>query len=231
MVKGVSVITCTKRPGYIFNLLDNYHRQKWPKKELVIILHNDKINIAKYKKYTNRYDNVSVYQLPEKLSLGKCLNFGVKQTKYRYVAKFDDDDFYAPAYLDDSMRVFRKTKAHIIGKRAHFIWLKASKTLLLRSPHVENKFVSYLPGATLVFKKKVFSKVRFPDRTVGEDTKFCKVSKSQGFKVYSSGKYNFVAVRRKNSSGHTWIISDKKLLERKAIVFPHVRDYKSFVTR
>lgn len=228
--KGISIITCTKRQDFIINLFNNYHRQRYPKKELIIILNKNKMKLGLYKKMAEKYKNVQVYQLPGELSLGTCLNYAVMKTKYKYIAKFDDDDFYAPYYLTESMWTFNRTNADIVGKLAHFMYLRGSRMLILRSPKNENRYVSILPGATLVFKREVFRKVRFPNQSTGEDTHFCLNSKAMGYKIYSTGKYNFVAVRRKNSKDHTWIISDKKLLAR-SIRYPHVRDYKKFVQK
>ncbi|MNI43893.1 Glycosyl transferase family 2 [compost metagenome] len=174
--------------------------------------------------------SVRVFRVPEHVSLGACLNYAVGKTKYSYIAKFDDDDYYAPYYLTDSLLSFRRTKADVIGKRAHYMYLQGSKTLILRFPHDENKRASRLPGATLVMKRSVLNRVRFPDRSVGEDDLFCLRSKKKGFKVYSAGRHNFAAIRRKNSSKHTWVISDKELIAHHRTI-PNVRNYKTFVQR
>jgi len=130
--KGVSIITCTNRQDFIMNLFNNYRRQRYPKKELVIILNNDKMKIDLYKKMAKKYKHVQVFKLPEKLSLGTCLNYAVKKTNYSYIAKFDDDDYYAPYYLTDNILTFIRTKADIVGKRTHFMYLQGSKMLALR---------------------------------------------------------------------------------------------------
>lgn len=119
---GVSIITCTNRPEYIDNLFNNNSRQRFIKKELIVILNNDKMNLDKYRKLAKTYKHVRIYRLPEKISLGSCLNFGVKKSKCGYVAKFDDDDYYAPCYLADNILAMNRTKADIIGKRAHFMY-------------------------------------------------------------------------------------------------------------
>jgi cellulose synthase/poly-beta-1,6-N-acetylglucosamine synthase-like glycosyltransferase len=229
-MKGVSIITCTKRPQYINNLLNNYHRQRWMRKELIIVLNNDKMKLENYREIAKKYKNVSVYQLPRKASLGKCLNFGVHKSRYSYVAKFDDDDYYAPTYISNSIQTLMKTNADIVGKRAHFMYLEGSKVLIFRFHKAENKFVSIIPGATLVVRRRVFNKVRFPDQNIGEDDKFCLNSRAKGFRIFSAGRFNFAAVRRKNSKNHTWIISDKELLSY-SIKFPHIKNYRKFVTR
>ncbi|MDT3428673.1 cellulose synthase/poly-beta-1,6-N-acetylglucosamine synthase-like glycosyltransferase [Paenibacillus forsythiae] len=228
--QGVSVITCTNRQGYAGNLLHNYSRQRHPKKELIIIVNNDKIPLAPYQRLAKQHKNIQVFRVPEHRSLGACLNFAVRKAKYSYVAKFDDDDYYAPYYLTDSLQALHRTKADIIGKRAHYMYLRGSKTLILRFPDDENRPATRLPGATLVIKRDVLNKVRFPDRSVGEDDLFCVRSKRKGYKVRSGGKYNFAAIRRKNSSNHTWVISDQELIAHHRRI-PNVKNYKQFVQR
>ncbi|MFC9777155.1 glycosyltransferase [Paenibacillus chitinolyticus] len=227
---GVSVITCTNRRNYLKNLLDNYKRQDHPTKELIIIVNNDKIPLAPYRELAKKLRNIRIFRVSERTSLGACLNYAVKKAKYGYVAKFDDDDYYALYYLTESLLTFRQTKADVIGKRAHYMYLRGSKTLILRFSQDENRPVTRLPGATLVIRRDVLKKVPFPDRNVGEDDLFCLRSKKKGFKVYSAGKDNFVAIRRKNSSNHTWIISDRELIAHHKKV-SNVNDYKKFVQR
>lgn len=227
---GVSIITCTNRHSFIHNLFQNYLRQKHRNKELIIIINNDKIPMKPYKQLARRYRNVHVYRFPERSPLGACLNYAVTRTKYRYIAKFDDDDYYAPYYLADCLQAFRRTNADIIGKRSHYMYLRGSKTLILRFPGSENRPVTRLPGATLVIKRRVLNNVRFPNQNTGEDDLFCIRSKRKGYKIYSAGRYNFAAIRRKNSAGHTWKISDKELLAHHRII-PNVKNFKRFVRR
>lgn len=228
---GFSIITCTKRQEFIHNLFKNYRRQRYLNKELIIVINKDSIDMGPYREMAMKYKNVQVYRLPEKQSLGRCLNFAVTKAKYSYIAKFDDDDYYAPNYLKENKQTFNRTNADIVGKSAHFMYLRGARILILRFRKEEHRYVSSLPGATIVFKRKVFRKCQFPDRNVGEDTYFCLNSKAKGFKIYSAGKYNFAAIRRKNSSQHTWIISDKKLLDSPVLKFPRVRNFKKYVRR
>lgn len=228
--EGFSIITCTNRPKYINNLFKNYDRQIYKKKELILILNNDCMNMKKYIEKAKKYRNVHIFQLPEETSLGNCLNFGVDKSTYSHVAKFDDDDYYAPSYLTEYMQVFKKTGSDVVGKRAHYLWLKGKRVLILRYPRFENIFVNVLPGATLAIKKTVFQKVRFANQSTSEDYKFCKDSRRLGFKIYSAGKENFIAIRRKNSKDHTWIISDNRLLAHNSQKIPEVEKYKKFVT-
>lgn len=228
--RGVSIITCTNRQSYIKNLFQNYSRQRYPKKELIIVVNSNTIPLSQYQRWAKKLRNVKIFRMPDHYTLGACLNYAVKQTRYSHIAKFDDDDYYAPYYLTDSLQALQRSNADIVGKRAHYMYLRGSKTLILRFPQDENRFVSILPGATLVIKRKVFRKAQFPEQSIGEDDSFCLISKKNGYKIYSAGKYNFAAIRRKNSFMHTWVISDKKLIAHHKKI-PNVQNYKRFVQR
>ncbi len=47
------------------------------------------------------------------------------------------------------------------------------KTLAIRNINRENRYVNRVEGPTLVFKKSVFQKVQFQDKSLGEDIEFC----------------------------------------------------------
>ncbi|UHA75478.1 glycosyltransferase family 2 protein [Paenibacillus sp. 481] len=229
--KGVSIITCTRRAHFIHNVFRNYNRQTWAKKELIIILNKDDMKIAVYKQLAKKYKNVSIYQLPEKTSLGHCLNLGVSKSKYDYVAKFDDDDYYAPKYVAGSVRAIENSKADIVGKRAYYCWLEGKRTLVLRFPKTENKFVRVVAGATLFMKREVLRNVPFSNVSLGEDVQFCTDSRAKGYRLYAGSKYNFAAIRRKNRAGHTWKAKDDYILKRNAKIVPGVRDFRKYVTK
>lgn len=45
-MKGVSIITCTNRQNYLNNLLQNFNRQRYAQKELIIIINNNAIPLS-----------------------------------------------------------------------------------------------------------------------------------------------------------------------------------------
>ena len=227
---AVSIIVCTKRRHCMDTLFHNYHRQNYRHKELIVILNNNHLNLNEYKKAAEKYKNVRIYHQPEHVSLGHCLNYGVAISKYGLIAKFDDDDYYAPDYLADSVQTMLRTNADIVGKRAHYMYLNGKKLLLLRYRHQANQYVPLVQGATLLVKRHVFDRVSFPNRNRGESVKFCATCLAKGFKIYSGNKHNFLAIRRRNSIDHTWIVSDKALLARNVKVL-RVTNPKKFVSR
>ena len=227
---AISIVTCTKRPDCLNTLFKNYQRQNYKNKELIVILNKNSLKMIDYITAAKKYPNVRIYRMPEKSSLGHCLNYGVQLSNYSYIAKFDDDDYYSTNYLTDSMRTLRKTNADIVGKRAHYMSLSDKKLLLLRYSSMENKYVSIIQGATLLVRKHVFNQISFPNRNRGECVKFCSDCIAHGFKIFSGSRYNFAAIRRKNSKDHTWIISYKKLLAKNVKVLK-MENFKKYVSR
>ncbi|WP_236703539.1 glycosyltransferase [Paenibacillus xylanivorans] len=197
-------------------------------KELIVILNNDRLEVSQYINAAKPYKNVRIYTLPENLSLGHCLNHGAALARYDLIAKFDDDDYYAPGYLTDSVQTLVRTNADIVGKRAHYMYLSSKKLLLLRYPTKANQYVPLIQGATLLVKRHVVIEVGFRDKNRGECVTFCSDSLAKGYSIYAGSPSNFLAIRRRNSKDHTWIVGDKYLLTRNVKVLK-VKNPKKFV--
>ncbi|MFS0856347.1 glycosyltransferase [Paenibacillus taichungensis] len=213
MGNGVSIIVCTNRPQFFDNILQNYNRQRYKAKELIIILNHDSMNLQLYQNRVRKHANVSVYQVPESISLGQSLNAGITRAQFPLIAKFDDDDYYSPFYLKEQVNGLRRTKSDIVGKHSCLVYLGASKTLLVRSPKEKNKYVEFIQGGTLLFKREILKKVRFTDRSIGEDVTFLRQCRKRGFKTYATSPYNYVYHRRQNKKSHTWRADDSFYLE------------------
>jgi len=215
---NVSVVTCTNRPQFFKHLVANYRRQLYRGKELIIVLNRDGMNLAAYRRKVRAYPDISVYKLKETTSLGRCLNFAVRRAKYPYIAKFDDDDYYSPYYLIEQMAAIRRTGADIVGKRNHLIFFEGRNLLIQRFPGRRNRFVSLVTGGSILFRKRVFRRVRFENRSLGEDVSFLWKCRRRGFRIYSTSIYNFVGIRRENKNSHTWTAHDGYLLKGSRIV-------------
>lgn len=207
-VLGISIITCTNRPRFFDRILHNFQRQLYPTKELIIILNHDRMDLTAYRLKARKVANVHVYQVNEKTSLGQCLNCGIAKSKFPYIAKFDDDDYYSPYYLKEQIKALRRSKSDIVGKHACLVYLAAARKLLIRSPHERNKETRFVQGGTILFHKRVLEKVQFPDRSLGEDVVFLRACKHNGFKTMATTPFNYVYIRRKNKQSHTWRVKD-----------------------
>lgn len=228
--QGVSIITSTNRPHFFNNILRNYNNQYYPVKELIIVLNNDSMELTKYRNKAKKNKNISVYKIPENKSLGRCLNYAVSKTKYPFITKFDDDDFYSPSYLTGQMKALHRSNADVVGKRAYLAYLEARKLLVLRFPKQQNKFVGLVAGGTILFRRRVFDRVRFPHVSLGEDVSFLSRCRAKGFRIYAPTPYNYVQIRRKHKKSHTWRGSDDYVLKGSRIL-AKTYQFKKIATR
>lgn len=225
----VSIICCTIRQHCMENVFQNYENQLVKEKELIIILNRDDMDINTWKERASRSQNVTVFQLPEEMTLGECLNYGIEKTTYPFIAKFDDDDYYAPSYLEQSLRVLNRENVHVVGKKSVFMYFLDDKILAIHRRQHENRFVNGgIKGATLLFKKYITEKVKFPHLNLGEDTLFLQDCINHNYRIYSTDKYNYVCLRTSSSGKHTWN-PNKRIFSRDLHLLRQTDDFRPFI--
>ncbi|WP_239004562.1 glycosyltransferase [Paenibacillus tepidiphilus] len=227
---GVSIIVCTNRPRFFDQLVGNFRNQQYKHKELIIILNKDSMKLGQYARKVRAYPDIRVFQVPEKVSLGQCLNCGITKARYPLIAKFDDDDYYSPYYLREQVRMLNRTGSDIVGKHACLVYLTATRQLIIRSPRERDKPVVFIQGGTVLFRRQVAKQVLFPDRSIGEDVAFLRRCKRKGFKAYATSPYNYVYMRRANKQTHTWKAGDQFYLKG-SIPVAVTDDYRRIATR
>lgn len=205
---GVTVMVATHRPEQMNHLLDNYLRQQYPFKELIVILNNNEFDLERWRHKIRGSRDIKVFYLRDQVTLGYCYNFAAGQAQYEYVAKFDDDDYYSPLYLKTSMELFHYTNADIVGKSCRFIFFTGLSTLAECTPGPEYDFVSYVVGATMIIRKEVLQKAPFPELTCGEDSEFQKTCLEKGFNIFAGNRYHYVTIRSADPTKHTFRIND-----------------------
>lgn len=200
-------MSITNRVDYIDNVIKNYLDQSYNHKKLVIVLNSNLFDIDEiHNKLKKLNVNYAILQTDPKMSLGSCFNMVVDKFEADFYAKMDDDDYYGPNYLSDSLDAFKYSGADVLGKMSVYTYVEATDKLYMRFGGNEHKYTDFVAGASLIIKKDVFNKVRFKELNKGEDTNFLKDAKSKGFIIFSSDIYNFIYIRRKKASSHTWQI-------------------------
>jgi hypothetical protein len=227
---GVSIITCTHLPRYMNNIFDNYARQTYPVKELIIVLNSSYLDINDWYNKAKAYKNVKIIRRPETDSVGTCLNYAMKETRYPYFSIFDHDDYYGQDYLNDFMSIAPYSSAMIFGKKTHYVYFEDQKTLALIHPGKENSYVNYIINCTLFGKKEVFNKVKFIDSNV-VDEQFGADCTKLGIKLYAIHPYNFAYIRHDDLTLHTYKLENNKLLEKYCEFVARVDDYRPWVNK
>ncbi len=223
--KGVSIITCTNKLIFMENIFTNYDRQQYEDKELIIVLNNDRLDLREWKDEAKKHMNVSVFQVAEDEPLGTCLNFAVDKASLAYIAKFDDDDYYALSYLEDLMLAFDYSNAHIVGKGTHYVYFERTGASALRNPGNEHQYTRWVAGGTMVIEREVFNEVKFSPRQPGTDSQFLKDCHQKGFRIYSADRFNFVHIRRSIPDLHTWKDEERLLAVCERVTY-HTDDYR-----
>ena len=83
---------------------------------------------------------------------------------------------------------------------------------MLRFPEAEHRYVKLVQGGTIVVRRSTATELRFDDLPRRVDTTFLHKVGAAGGSVYSADRYNFVSVRRADSAGHTWKVTEQQLL-------------------
>lgn len=224
---SVSIIASTNKPKYMNNIFDNYKRQNYKNKELIIILNNNKIDIERWKKEKEKYENIRVFQIDENEDLSDCINFGVSKSSADLIAKFDDDDYYGPNYLNEAIEAITSTKAGVVGKSKYYAYFEDINKTGLRKKGSENKYTNYIHGPTLVMKRSIIEEFKFINMSQGADQQFLKDCAKNGIKIHSTSIKNFVYFRHSSLEHHTWKIDNKKFLKGFTLLSSD-KDYKDY---
>nr|WP_302596904.1 glycosyltransferase [uncultured Cellulosilyticum sp.] len=212
---GFSIITATKRKHCVSQVIENYKRQTYPNKELIIIINNDNMSVDDFAEACKEDPNIAVYQLPEDVTTGECLNYGCARAKNTYLAKFDDDDYYGKYYLQEVKDTFEATSADIVCKRGIFYYLEKEEELIVRFRMTRQcKKVIGGAGSTLCFPRELFQEIQFSELKRASDSDFIRKCKEKDKNIYTSTSYNFCSIRSKDLEQHTWNISNEELKEK-----------------
>lgn len=230
----VSIVTVSIRPSNIFNILNNFSRQIYSDKELILIFNKKSFDIDNIKNIINKYNiNYKLIIIDDKKSLGVCLNSSLKYCSGKYWSKFDDDDYYGKRYLTEAIYYLKNKIYKIIGKNSGYIFDKINQKLYLKKGP-QSEVVNFIKGGTITCDITVFNKVKFPNKNVGEDTEFLRNCVANNIKIYTS-KYNDYIHIRGEIKDHTWkmgisdILGNNSCIINNSVIVDRIRSsYSSF---
>ena len=209
-----SIVVASNRPHFIDRIVQNLSQQVYPHVEVIVIAqkYTDEQLVELEHKLNNSgkaFKSIQVVRNDSEDTLGKRLNQGVSLSKGEYIAKFDDDDFYFPNYLQDMLIPFKFGDYGIVGKKEIFIYLEGQNKTFVRYKGQRHMETDFLTGATLVFSRKALTQLSFGDLNRGEDSNILEQAKKLKIKTYVADPFNFVVYRSKELSNHTWQVEDK----------------------
>jgi len=202
----VAGLLVSKRPEDLPEAIAGFRAQQYPRKELVVGCHGFPATEVGAALVGASALPVNVIEFDSSVPLGRCLNEAAASTGAAVLAKIDDDDYYGPGYLEDAVQALRYSGSRIVGKATQFTYREDEDvTVLRRGGSEETAIEGSVTGASLVFARSLWERVRFPHRPRRVDALFLRGARQIGDGVYANSRWDFVYRRR--SSGHTWEVT------------------------
>ena len=209
---SVSLLVATMRPHQLESVFRTVGAFAGVDAELVLVTHGFTVDTAMIRRLELEHGvkKTIVIEQPRDMSLGECLNSAVAASSGEVLSKMDDDDFYAPHYLQDLLHALDYSGAQVVGKKAHYVKIVAYGATLLRYENSEHSFTNSVMGPTITGRRGVFEAIPFPNIGRGEDSEFLRAVRAEGGKIYGVDRYNYCQIR--GSEDHTWKISDATIM-------------------
>ena len=211
---SVSVVIATCRPDNVKFAIENYRKQAYAEKELLLVLNNAVFDVQSIEAQMKDLHNVRIVQVDGRVTLGESLNRGVEEASGDYIAKMNDDNYYGENYLSDMMLAADFSEAEILGKGTYFVHMEREDVMALRNVAPEHEYGSYVSGGTLTVRRNILREIPFPNRTRGEDSALLENASKAGCGIYSADVFNFLQVRRANINRRTWKMEESEYLKR-----------------
>ncbi|QBF47265.1 glycosyltransferase family 2 protein [Janibacter limosus] len=217
--RGVSAVISTNRAHELDTVADNMARQTLLREghvQVVLVLHGLDVQTAEVAaRFRDRgIDNLEIRHADSELTLGACLNLGIDASDGAHIAKIDDDNFYGRYYLSDLVDAIGYSGAGIVGKWAHYMWLRSTGAVILRFPKSEHSYERLVQGGSILMRGDVARELRFSDLPRRVDTTLLDRAKEAGVRTYSADRFNYVSIRGRDPQAHTWKLEDTAFMNR-----------------
>jgi glycosyltransferase involved in cell wall biosynthesis len=200
----VSVILTTRdRPRLLATALACYAHQTYPRRQLIVVddgsaFPADPAPIAAL--------GGQLVRVEPDTPLGTKLNRGVEQAGGTLCQKMDDDDWYAPRFLEVMVSAVLASRASV--SRPTFAYLTPFLFFDLRRWEVRASVDQNIPGATLLFERESWQERPFRNLPQDEDYWFFwDRLRLAATPLPVQGLSQFLAVRHQGGGsdrGHTW---------------------------
>lgn len=200
----VSVILPTRdRPRLLALALSYYRYQTYPRRELIVV--DDGELFPADREAIEALDG-RLIRLPPGTPLGNKLNAGVEQANGTFCQKMDDDDWYAPTFMEKMTAPALESRAVVcrptIAFLVRFLFFEVAQWEIRQSR------ASNAPGATLFFSRDAWELRQFRPLFQDEDVWFFLDQLRWGAAVLPVQALEcFLAVRHRGSTGdrgHVW---------------------------
>ncbi len=202
----ISAVLVTKRPHLIRKCFDDFRRQSWQNKELILVINTKEMPQG----LPTPRKNEHIFLLPESANIGECLNRGIDYASGRYWVKMDDDDTYSSTYIEETAQYYLSTQADIVGRQASYFYFgdenltRFRSIVFSRSLKILTK--GHISGATLsADKTRITERFSTKDRN-SADSNWITRCIQNGARTFSADGSSIIVYRNSDESKHTWKI-------------------------
>lgn len=170
----ITVVVPVSRPENIQATVENFLRQRYPDKRLMLVLNGPALD-AEVPAGVMRRTSAAHQSAARNVALREL------RDEDAFVAFCDDDDYYGPGYLEELARFAKRGR--ITGKYPH--WILFSRGLVLCNRGRASRRTDWVRGGTVAgFARDIPD---WPEVLVGEELLLCESFRATGGEVYSLG--------------------------------------------
>jgi glycosyltransferase involved in cell wall biosynthesis len=161
------IMPTANRERFARQAIRYFERQDYPNCELIVV---DDGAASIEKIVAPDHPGIRYLRLPQRRRIGTKRNIAVEAARGELIAHWDDDDWMAPDRLARQVGALLDSDADICGLRdLYFYDCQAGRLWLYTYPR-DQRF--WLAGGSLLYRKSLWARCRFPDAQIGEDALF-----------------------------------------------------------
>lgn len=155
------------RRGFVPLAVENFLAQDYPRKELVVVDDGDEA----VGDLVEGLAGVRYERLRGRATIGAKRNLACDLARGRFIAHWDDDDWYAPDRLRYQVRPLLAGEADITGLHNSFVLQLPGGAFWTTQPQIHRRmFVGDVHGGTLVYRRDFIGEgLRYPETNLAED--------------------------------------------------------------
>ena len=203
--REVYIVVPLSRPKMLGRVLENFHRQEFTKKYLVLIENGAAEGCC-----------ASEGVVPDILlscerDVGLARQTGVEAVRERggYMAFMDDDDYYGAGYITEVVQ--HAQRGQVTGKANYLVHDHVAKQFRLFEWSKESSVVSLVHGATMSCWADEAEDFPTGQRWA-EDTVWQGRMREAGKTIYSTSRYNYMYLRYTVGHRHAWPANHKTMI-------------------
>lgn len=191
------------RPKHLQNTIDNFVRQKFSNKKLILVENGPAIGACKKIGFE---PDLLLTSEPHQAHAKNAGLAAIRERGGGFWATFDDDDYYGPGYLEEMVEA--SAYAEVVGKADFFVRMARGTLRSFQSIGCE-QYVNFIHGPTICSWAEACCD--FPIKRIGEDIGLVENMMGVGAKVWATSRHHFIFNRYSDECHHTWKISDDQL--------------------